>query len=256
MKILVTGHKGFIGGHFFRQLSTRHQVVGFEWGEDFPGYDFDWILHVGAITSTTETDVERVFRQNYDFTVDLLENCHRLGVNVQFSSTAALYGQTRNFTESSALDPRTPYAWSKYMVERHIRSRSWRNIIQCFRYFNVYGSGEDHKGSQASPQHRFRQQYQQQGHVSVFRGSEHYLRDFVSVEQVVSTQMKFLSIPESGVWNLGSGQARSFLDVARDITHDIRFIDMPDQLKHSYQSYTCADLSHVNDTLARHDYFL
>ena len=255
MKILITGHRGFIGSHFFQQLKKQHQVDGYEWGDNFPGYDYDWILHVGAITSTTETDVEKIFQQNYDFTVDLLDNCNVFGVNCQFSSTAALYGLGKDFRESSALDPRTPYAWSKYMVERYIKSRNWNINIQCFRYFNVYGSGEDHKGLQASPQHQFRQQYLNQGHVKIFSGSENYHRDFVPVAHVVDIQTKFLTIPESGVWNIGSGRTRSFFEVAKEITDDIHYIPMPDNLHNSYQSHTCADLDHLTTTLARYHYF-
>lgn len=253
MKILVTGHKGFIGSHFFRTLSQKHHVSGYEWGDKPHGYDFDWIIHVGAVTSTVETDVDLIFRKNYDYTVDLLDHCNRGGVNVQFSSTAAIYGLGNDFTESAAVDPRTPYAWSKYMIERHINSRSWDIQIQCFRYFNVYGSGEDHKGNQASPQHKFREQFEKCGYVEIFQGSENYTRDFVPVEKVCQIQEKFLQIPLSGTWNIGSGKAKSFLDVAKDVTDQIRYIPIPHNLSNSYQKYTCADLTKLCETLIMYE---
>ena len=249
MKILVTGHNGFIGSHFFRHLNNDHEVQGFEWGENFPGYDFDWIIHAGAVSSTTESNVELVMKKNYDFTVDLIKNCDRYKVNLQFSSSASVYGLGNTFTESSAVDPRTPYAWSKYLVERYIASRSWDIHIQSFRYFNVYGSGEDHKGNQASPHHKFRKQFEKLGYIEVFEGSENFFRDFIPVETVVNIQSKFLHIPESGLWNIGTGQAQSFADVAKKISSNIKYVPMPQNLLHSYQRYTQADLYLLNHTL-------
>jgi len=243
MKLLITGHRGFIGSNLYQTLKQCHEVDGFEWGEKFPGYGYDTIIHVGAISSTVERDIEKIMTQNYDFSVELLENCHRYEVNFQFASSAAVYGNNQEFRETSPVDPCSPYAWSKYLFERYVLSKNWSVIVQCFRYFNVYGPGEDHKGDQASPQHRFRQQYKTQGFVNLFEGSENFFRDFVPVEQVVKTHCDFLKISQSGIFNVGTGHARSFLEIANEITDQHRFIKMPDNIKSQYQTYTCADMS-------------
>jgi ADP-L-glycero-D-manno-heptose 6-epimerase len=249
MKILVTGHKGFIGQNLYKDLQNFCKVDGFEWGEEFPGFDYDWIIHLGAITSTTETDVEKIMTQNYDFSIWLLENSNRYKVNLQFSSTASIYGQGNRFDEHAPPKPLTPYSWSKYLFERYVKQKDWDIIVQCFRYFNVHGPGEDHKNNQASPQHRFRKQVEERGYIELFEGSENFYRDFVPVETVINIHRQFLTIDQSGIWNIGSGQPKSFLEVAKEISDNYKFIPMPENLKTSYQSYTCADMTKTNRTL-------
>jgi ADP-L-glycero-D-manno-heptose 6-epimerase len=254
MKILVTGHKGFIGSHMLSRL-CEHEVFTFEWGETSPDVSgLDWVIHIGGISSTTERDVEKVLRQNLDFSQDLLDQCCEARVNFQYSSSASIYGLGRDFRESAPVDPRTPYAWSKYLFERYAaRKQQTSSIcIQGFRYFNVYGAGEEHKGGQASPFTQFRQQAEQLGRIRLFRGSEAYWRDFVPVETVVDTHVKFFDVAESGVWNTGTGQVRSFEQVAAEFDVPVDYVDMPDDLSHSYQTYTCADLTHLRSTLARY----
>lgn len=249
MKILVTGYKGFIGSHMASSLS-EHVVDVFEWGEKFPGvFDYDWVIHLGAISSTTEKDIEKVLRQNYDFSVMLFEECKTFGVNLQYASSASVYGLNKEFKEDSPLDPRTPYAWSKYLFERYVRNNQGGNIVQGFRYFNVYGPGEDHKGSQASPFTQFEKQVKGTGQVKVFRGSDDYHRDFIHVNEIVKLHKKFLNIKESGVWNFGTGKTMSFMEVAKKFTNNIVEIDMPEELHHSYQKYTCADVTKLKQSL-------
>jgi ADP-L-glycero-D-manno-heptose 6-epimerase len=256
MKILVTGHKGFIGQNMVKALSPVHDVTGFAWGEHFPGYDYDLVIHLGAISSTTERDVDKIMRQNYDFSVWLLETCNRLGIDFQYASSASVYGLGTEFKEDSPVDPRTPYAWSKYMFERYAQSKTWGIKVQGFRYFNVYGSGsvEDHKGGQASPYHKFSKQAQEKGVIDIFEGSDSFRRDFVPVESVVDTHQAFLNVKESGIWNVGTGKAKSFLEVAQEVAikYDAKcqFIPMPKTLQDSYQAYTCADLTKIRKTLA------
>ena len=158
MKILVTGYKGFIGSNLYRALPSEYTVVGFDWADEFPDVsEYDWVIHLGGISSTTETDVNKVMRQNYDFSVALLDDCIFYGVNMQYSSSASVYGFKTDFREDAPVDPKTPYAWSKYMFERYAeQNRPDGLIVQGFRYFNVYGPGEEHKGSQASPFTKFR----------------------------------------------------------------------------------------------------
>ena len=98
--------------------------------------------------------------QNTDFTMKLIELCDMMGTSMQYSSTANLYGNTKNFNENAPLLPESPYGWSKYLVDRFVQSymKDFKINIQGFRYFNVYGNGEDHKGDQMSPVSKFTKQ--------------------------------------------------------------------------------------------------
>jgi ADP-L-glycero-D-manno-heptose 6-epimerase len=255
MNILLTGHKGFIGSHLLKALEKEgHFVDVFEWGQILPSImEQDWVIHVGAISATTEKDIEKVLTQNYDFSVQLYNACKGCEVNFQYASSASVYGMNQEFTEDSPVDPRTPYAWSKYLFERYVKRHPANySIAQGFRYFNVYGSGEEHKGSQASPWTQFAKQYNETGKVKLFTGSETMLRDFVPVEQVVKTHLDFLKVKESGVWNVGTGTTKSFLDVAKSVAPEssFEFVPMPENLKNSYQYYTCADMSKTIKTLS------
>jgi ADP-L-glycero-D-manno-heptose 6-epimerase len=256
MKILVTGHRGFIGQHMFRHLAEQgHDVRGMEWGEVFPDVaGLDWVIHIGGISSTTERDVEKIMRQNLDFSCELLDACVKAGVNLQFASSASVYGLGKDFCETAAVDPRTPYAWSKYLFERYATKlqATTQSRIQIFRYFNVYGDGEAHKGSQASPFTQFEQQAQHHGRIRLFRGSEGFWRDFVPVEQVINIHEKFFQVAESGIWNIGTGKVLNFEQIAMEFGVPIEYIDMPHELAHSYQSYTCADLQKLHQTLSRY----
>lgn len=264
MRILVTGHKGFIGSHAIEQLTKYNHVLlsSFDWidhnymHELFHITDIDAVMHFGAISSTTETDVNKVMYQNYDFSVWLLNLCNDLGIHFQWSSSASIYGLGTNFSEDAPPDPRSPYAWSKYLFERYIQNKEWRIPVQTFRYFNVYGDhGEEHKGDQASPYHKFRTQAQTTGIIKIFENSENYLRDFIHVDQVLDIQFKFLNFNKSGIWNIGTGQPKSFRQVAEEVAAQynakIETIPMPDNLKNSYQAYTCADLAKLNRTLEK-----
>ena len=252
MKILLTGHKGFIGSHMLKALQAHgHQVAVYEWGDILPSVmEQDWVIHMGAISATTERNVEKVMTQNYDFTVQLYEACHTFGVNFQYSSSASVYGLVSTFREDAELDPRTPYAWSKYLTERYIQQHPMGATTQIFRYFNVYGpQGEEHKGSQASPYAQFKRQAAETGRIQVFEGSDKFLRDFVPVSRIVDTHLKFLTVKESGIWNVGTGQPRSFIDVAKEFDVPVTTIPMPEILKDSYQKYTCADMTKTQQTL-------
>jgi len=261
MKILVTGHKGFIGSHVLKALSD-HEVITFEWKDTFPKLDgVDTIIHIGGISSTTETNIEKIMTQNYDFSCDLLDKCLELNINFQYSSSASIYGHKEEFKEDSPVDPRTPYAWSKYMFERYAAEKyeiaNQKNIsIQGFRYFNVYGDGEEHKGGQASPYTQFLKQANETGEIKVFADSQNYLRDFVHVNKVVEVHKKFLNIKSTGIYNIGTGSARSFMEIAAIIATQtgatIKEIPMPQELIHSYQKYTCADLTKLTKTINEH----
>jgi ADP-L-glycero-D-manno-heptose 6-epimerase len=256
MNILLTGYKGFIASHMLTALEAAgHNVSTFEWGEMLPSVmEQDWVIHMGAISSTTERDVDKVLKQNYDFTRQLYNACKTYGVNFQFASSASVYGLGSNFKEDAPVDPCTPYAFSKYLAERYIRDHPMGATTQIFRYFNVYGpEGEEHKGDQASPYHKFTQQAKIHGRIKLFDNSKNYHRDFIHVSEIVNTHLKFLDIPASGLWNLGTGKTKSFYDVAIEIANKypsvIEHISMPAELESSYQKYTCADRTELDKYL-------
>jgi ADP-L-glycero-D-manno-heptose 6-epimerase len=257
MKVLLTGYKGFIGQHMLVALEKEgHNVSTFDWDDgNMPSVmEQDWVIHMGAISSTTERDVEKVMIQNYDFTTQLYEACHTFGVNFQFSSSASVYGLISTFSEEAPVHPKTPYAWSKYLCERYIERHPMGATTQVFRYFNVYGpEGEEHKGDQASPYYKFTQQAKTSGKIDIFDNSNLYSRDFIHVSEIVDYHLKFMKIEKSGLFNLGTGKTKSFLEVASEIGKKypsvINYIPMPDNLKDSYQKYTCADMTKTKEAL-------
>lgn len=259
MKILVTGHRGFIGQNMVNALKDKHELTFFEWGDSqYPKIQgLDWVIHLGAISSTVELDVEKVMRQNYDFSCWLLNQCNKYSVNLQYASSASVYGLNKEFSEHSPVNPRSPYAWSKYFFERHVENSTEHFakdlVVQGFRYFNVYGPHEDHKGNQASPFYRFDDQARRNGSIRLFYGSHHYSRDFIHVEQIVDLHQKFFAVKDSGIWNMGTGKTRSFQSIAEEIAqkHNARleYFDMPEQIRLQYQVYTCADLTKLKGTL-------
>jgi ADP-L-glycero-D-manno-heptose 6-epimerase len=255
VKILVTGHKGFIGKRMYESLlEQNHEVDGYEYGDVYPTiHNYNWIIHIGAISSTVERDVDKVMRQNYDFTTTMYREARHFKVNFQFSSSASVYGLVSTFSEDAPVDPRTPYAWSKYLVERYITNLPpSTSFAQCFRYFNVYGpEGEEHKDDQASPFYKFKRQAELTDSIKVFEGSGKYLRDFIQVDEVVQIQQQFLDIPTNGVYNIGSGKVQSFMDVAKKYSSKIIEVPMPEVLKSNYQEYTCADMSKTNEMLRK-----
>ena len=250
MRILVTGYKGFIASNMVKALE-EHIVDTYEWGESYPNVSkYDWVIHMGAISSTTELDMSKIIKQNYESSVDLYNDCYKNGVNFQFSSSASVYGQGTEFKETSPTNPQSPYAWSKYMVESYIKLYPPKDMIaQCFRYFNVYGPGEDHKGNQASPFNQFKRQVEETGSIKLFENSDKYFRDFIHVDKVVEIHKKFFDVKESGIWNVGTGTTMSFKDVATQFSNNIIEIPMPDELKNSYQKYTCADMTKLKNCI-------
>ena len=268
MNILMTGDAGFIGQNLAFYLVDRgHSVEGFDWkGPDvLPNPEkFDWVIHLGAISSTTETDVEKVLKQNYEFTMNLIQICDKFGVNMQIASSASVYGPGLDgYKEDSKCLPQSPYAWSKYLIDRFlveagIYNKEFNMNIQVFRYFNVYGPKEEHKGDQASPVHKFTEQAKKDKVIKVFENSDKYVRDFICVSDVCRVHEKMLSQDTSGIFNVGTGTTTSFQSVADTIASKfgatIETIPMPEKLKGQYQEYTCADLTNLNKHCKIEDY--
>lgn len=254
MKLLVTGSKGFVGSHLISALEKHgHNVDAIDWSDGkIPDVKpYNWVIHAGAISSTAERNVDKIMLQNYDFSVELYKQCRFHSINFQFSSTAAIYGANIAFDEDSPVDPRTPYAWSKYMTERYIQNNpSSQSCAQIFRYFNVYGpEGEEHKGNQASPYMQFKQQAISNGKIKIFQNSNEAKRDFIHVSRIVEMHLAFMNINQSGIFNFGTGTTKSFLEVAQTFNVPLEEVPMPENLKNGYQWYTCADMTKTNRAL-------
>ena len=251
MKILITGHRGFIGRHMVDALKDEHELSYYDWGNEPPEMEgLDWVIHLGAIADTTETDVEKIMKQNHDFSCIMLMACQMNNVNLQYASSASVYGMNTDFREDAPKSPANAYAWSKYLFDRHVTAQKFDGIrVQGFRYFNVYGPHEDHKGNQASPYYKFEKQARETGVIKLFENSDQYKRDFVPVDTVVDVHKRFFDVPESGIWNVGTGIPTSFESVARIVAEKynarIEYIPMPDDIKKHYQTYTCADLTRL-----------
>lgn len=262
MKVLVTGCDGFIGRNMMSYLGHQPewQVEGWDWNpnqDEWPKVlEYDWVVHLGAVADMTETDVEKVMYQNYDFTVWLYNECQKHGVNLQYASSSSVYGNTKNFSEFAPCAPQTAYAWSKYLSDRYIFSQTHTAFVQGFRYFNVYGKWMHLRGRRANAIYKWRQQARKQGYVEVWENAEHIKRDWTWVGDICKIHLDFiLTVKGSGIWNVGSGLAHSFLDIAEYIAEqedvELRIVPMPDIEKSRFRAKTCADLQHLKATVGR-----
>lgn len=234
------------------------------------------VLHEGACSDTMATDGRYMMENNYRYSLDLFDFCQKEDVPFLYASSASVYGGGGVFKESREYEsPLNVYAYSKFLFDQKVRRR-WNNRsaqVVGLRYFNVYGPRETHKGRMASVAFHFHNQYQAEGYVKLFEGCDGYanggqLRDFVSVEDVVRVNMFFVENPgKSGIFNLGTGQAQSFNDVAVATINTVRaargepsltlaemqqqqlicYIPFPAQLIGKYQSYTQADIAALRE---------
>jgi len=215
------------------------------------------IVHLGAISATTEWDGLLVMNTNYEYSKSLFHFCQQQQIPFIYASSASVYGAGTTFVEDFAHEgPINMYAYSKFQFDQYVR-RHWNELtgqVVGLRYFNVYGPREQHKGTMASVAYHFNNQIKDTGVCRLFEGTEGYadggqLRDFVYVGDVVDTKLWLLDNPSvSGIFNLGTGKAHSFLDVANAVIGwhgrgKVEFIPFPDHLKGRYQSFTQADIS-------------
>ena len=254
MKILVTGSKGFIGQNMVTQLKALgHDVTKYDWNWIKPSViGQDLVIHLGANSSTTAS-LDDALNQNLIASIELFEDCIKHGVDFQFASSASVYGLESTFKEDAQAKPMNHYARSKYLFEEYMKTRNAPIRWQAFRYFNVFGPNEEHKGTQASPFTQFEKQAKEKGVIKLFEGSEDFKRDFIHVYMVIDLHIQFFKIKESGIWNFGLGHTHSFYDIASEIANkynaSIEYIPMPSELKAHYQKYTCADITKLKATL-------
>ncbi len=260
MNILVTGHRGFIGQNITKFLTNKgHDVYGFEYydtKDNMPDLkNIHQVIHLGAETSTTETDIDLIMEKNYDFSVRLFEECEKRHIAFQYASSASVYGLSTSFSESDPCRPLNYYAYSKYMFDRYVESKLKTTPIrvQGFRYFNVYGPHEEHKRDQASPLTKFNFYAKKGKPIQIFEYSEQYHRDFVFVGDICELHLRMLDVNESGIWNAGTGVTTSFEEVALMIAEkhggEVVTIPMPENLRGSYQAFTRANLDKLNRTI-------
>ena len=304
MYTIVTGAAGFIGANIVKALNERGvtkiiavdnlaradkfknlvdcEIADYLDKEDFierllAGYfdgDIDAVFHEGACSDTMETDGHYMMENNYRYSIDLLNWAQDQDVPMLYASSAATYGGSTEFREEPGCEaPLNVYGYSKLLFDQIVRRRLKNSTTQIagFRYFNVYGPRESHKGRMASVAFHNFNQFREHGKVKLFEGSHGYpnggqQRDFVFVEDLVRVNLWFLENPQvSGIFNLGSGNAQSFNDVAAATVNTCRrlkgeselsldqlvaqgfieYVPFPDALKGKYQAYTQADLTRL-----------
>ena len=148
---------------------------------------------MGAISSTTEKDTDKIIEQNYEFSKWLAKECNYRKINLQYASSASVYGLNTDFREDAPKDPRSGYAWSKYLFDRWVEKQNFHIKIQGFRYFNVYGEHEEHKGNMMSPISKFSKQAIEEKKIMLFENSNLYKRDFVWVGDLCKIHVKFIN---------------------------------------------------------------
>lgn len=310
MTIIVTGAAGFIGANLVEALNERGEtdivavdnltradkfrnLVDCEISDYLDKTDFvarfqrrefgrvRAIFHEGACSDTMETDGRYMMENNFRYTRALFEACQAQTVPFLYASSAATYGASETFVEAREFEkPLNVYGYSKFLFDQIVR-RAMREAggklpsqVAGFRYFNVYGAREAHKGRMASVAFHNFNEFRANGRVKLFGEYNGYAagtqsRDFVSVEDVVKVNLHFFDHPErSGIFNLGTGRAQPFNDIAVAVINTLRaeagesalsldelvkqglveYIPFPDALRGKYQCFTQANIDHLRQS--------
>ncbi|MBB1315458.1 ADP-glyceromanno-heptose 6-epimerase [Aliivibrio sp. SR45-2] len=285
--IIVTGGAGMIGSNIVKSLNDKGfndilvvdnlkdgkkfknlvdlDITDYMDKEDFitqimAGDDFgsiDAIFHEGACSATTEWDGKYIMMNNYEYSKEVLHFCIEREIPFLYASSAATYGDTETFIEEREYEGAlNVYGYSKQQFDNYVR-RLWADAeahgetvsqITGFRYFNVYGPREQHKGSMASVAFHLNNQMNAGDNPKLFEGSDQFKRDFVYVGDVAAVNLWFLENGVSGIYNCGTGRAEPFQAVADAVIkhHNkgaVESIPFPDHLKGAYQEFTQADLT-------------
>jgi len=223
--------------------------------------DIEAIVHLGACSATTEWDGQFMMENNYEYSKKVFHYCIAKQIPMIYASSAAVYGGNTEFAELRENEqPLNVYGYSKFLFDQYVRRHEDQIHSQVvgLRYFNVYGPREGHKGSMASVAFHLNDQIKENGEVKLFEGCDGYenggqLRDFIYVGDAVKAKLWLLQNSQvSGIFNLGTGRAQPFLDVAKAVVDwhgkgGINFIAFPEHLKGRYQSYTQADINALRD---------
>ena len=284
---IVTGGAGFIGSNIIKSLNERGvtdilvvddltdgtkfvnlvdlQITDYMDKDEFIAQivsrqdfgDVEAIFHEGACSATTEWDGKFMMENNYEYSKDLLHYCIEREIPFLYASSAAVYGGNETFKEELKHEkPLNVYGYSKFQFDQYVRN-IWQDAkkhgetlpqITGFRYFNVYGPREQHKGSMASVAFHLNNQLNAGENAKLFEGE--HKRDFVYVGDVCKVNLWFFDNKISGIYNLGTGTAESFLEVGNAVVDfhqkgKIERIPFPNHLKGRYQSFTEADLTNL-----------
>lgn len=214
------------------------------------------IIHLGAISTTMLWNGQEMMEANYRFSKRMLALANHRNCPLIYASSASVYGDgTRGFREHPENErPKSPYAFSKWAFDQYVRrqlaNRHLEIQVAGMRYFNVYGPGEDHKDDMTSFVYKCFDAIKAGQPIELFEGSQDILRDFIYVKDAAEITVNFLEWRGTGIYNVGTGTATSFLDVAElaangDPSVEIRMITFPETLRKGYQAYTCADTSRL-----------
>lgn len=293
--IVITGGAGFIGSAVIRFLNdagyTNLVVVDHlgkdeKWknlvGKQFadiiePAQFFEWLkgrenqidafIHLGACSSTVETDASYLLENNYLFSRRLAEYALKNGQRFIYASSAATYGDgTKGFLDShdqlESLQPLNMYGYSKQLFDLWLKRNNLLDKVVGLKYFNVFGPNEYHKGRMASAIFHLLPQAQQKGVVNLFKSTDPerfadggQMRDFIYVKDAARMTCAFLNNKEGGIFNIGRGEPGTWNEVtealftAIDKKPKIQYIEMPEDLKGKYQNYTCADMNKTRKAL-------
>ena len=221
---------------------------------------FDLVLHMGACSATTEKDSTYLIKNNYEFTKDLAVWSLANKTRFVYASSAATYGDGSAGMDDNefildALRPLNMYGYSKHLFDLHARRAGFLNKIVGLKYFNVFGPNEDHKGDMRSLVHKSFAQVQSEGVIRLFKSyrkeykNGEQKRDFLYVKDCVAMTLHLAATPKAnGLFNIGSGGARSWVDLANAVfialkkKPNVKFIEMPETIRDKYQYFTQANL--------------
>ena len=228
---------------------------------------FDLVLHMGACSSTTETDAEYLIHNNYEYTKDLAEYSMKSGARFVYASSAATYGDgSAGMSDSAELEylhtlrPLNMYGYSKHLFDVHAAHNGWLDKIAGLKFFNVFGPNEDHKGDMRSLVHKAYGQVAETGRIRLFNshrddyGHGEQQRDFLYVKDAVDMTLHVAAGGHNGLFNIGSGVASTWNVLASSVftalSKDprIEYFDMPADLREKYQYFTQADITRLRKT--------